>query len=123
MRGASEGSGEEVPVLSTSHPVSMTVVGSFHWGSEAGTAVSEAWGQEPDEEDDMEDEDTFMACQVQVFKANEAEHEAIAWLATNPTCYELVDSGSLVDVDHIIDLFELANPSNPMLGCSWFPLV
>ena len=39
---ASEGSGEEVPMLSTSCPVSMTVVGSFHWGSEAGTAVGEA---------------------------------------------------------------------------------
>ena len=61
---ASEGSGEEVPVSSTSHPVSMTAVGSFHWGSEAGTAVCEAWGQEPDKEDSVEDEDTFMArCQ------------------------------------------------------------
>ena len=33
---ASEGSGEEVPALSTSHPVSMIAVGSFHWGSEVG---------------------------------------------------------------------------------------
>ena len=41
---ASEGSREEVPVLLTSHPVSMTVVGSFHWDLEAGTAVGEAWG-------------------------------------------------------------------------------
>ena len=52
---ASEGSGEEVPTLSTSCPVSMTAVGSFRWGSEAGTAIGEAWGQEP-EEDDVEDE-------------------------------------------------------------------
>ena len=43
--GASEGSGEEVPMSSTSCPVSMTAVGSFHWGSEVGTAVAEAWGQ------------------------------------------------------------------------------
>ena len=57
---ASEGSGDEVPTSSTSCPVSMTMVGSFCWGSEAGTAVGEAWGQEPDEEDDAEDEDTFM---------------------------------------------------------------
>ena len=63
---ASKGSGEEVPTSSTSHPVSMTVVGSFCWGSEAGTAVGEAWGQEPDEEDGVEDEDTFMArCRTQ----------------------------------------------------------
>ena len=48
---ASEGSVEEVPTSSTSRPVSMTAVGSFHWGLEAGTAVAEAWGQEPDEED------------------------------------------------------------------------
>ena len=99
--GVSKGSGEEVPVLLTSHPVSMTVVGSFHWGSEAGTAVGEAWGQEPDKEDDAEDEDTFMTCQVQVFEADEAEREAIKWLAANPTCYKPVDSGSSVDIDHI----------------------
>ena len=105
----SEDSGEEVPVSSTSCPVSMTAVGSFHWGSEAGTAVGEAWGQEPDEEDDVEDEDTFMACQVQVFEVDEAEHEAIEWLAANPTCYEPVDSGSSVDVDCTVDLFELAD--------------
>ena len=41
----SEGSGEEVPALSTSRPVSMTAVGSFRWGSESGTAIAEAWGQ------------------------------------------------------------------------------
>ena len=58
--GASEGSGEEVPMSSTSCPVSMTVVGSFCWGLEAGTAIGEAWGQELDEEDSVEDEDTFM---------------------------------------------------------------
>ena len=106
---ASEGSGEEVPVSSTSRPVSMMVVGSFCWGSEVGTAVGEAWGQEPDEEDGKEDEDTFMACQVQIFEANEAEHEAVEWLATNPTWYKLEDSGSLVDVDRTIDLFRLAD--------------
>ena len=106
---ASKGSREEVPVLSTSHPVSITAVGSFHWGSEAGTAVGEAWGQEPNEEDDVEDEDTFMAHQVQVFEANEAEQEAIEWLVADPTCYKPVDSRSLVDVDHTIDLFELAD--------------
>ena len=106
---ASEGSEEEVPVLSTSHPVSMTAVGSFHWGSEAGTAVGEAWGQEPDEEDGMEDEDTFMAHQVQVFKADGAEREAVKWLAANPTRYEPEDSGSSVDVNRTIDLFELAD--------------
>ena len=106
---ASEGSGDEVPASSTSHPVSMMAVGSFHWGSEAGTAVGEAWGQEPDEEDDAEDEDTFMACQVQIFEADEAEREAVEWLAANPTQYELEDSGSLVDVDRTIDLFRLAD--------------
>ena len=46
----SEGSGEEVPVLLTSCPVSMTVVGSFCWGSEVGTAIGDMWDQEPDEE-------------------------------------------------------------------------
>ena len=106
---ASEGSGEEVPSSSTSRPVSMTAIGSFRWGSEAGTAVGEAWGQEPDEEDDKEDEDTFMARQVQIFEANEAECEAIEWLATNPTRYDPEDSGSLVDVDRTVDLFELAD--------------
>ena len=75
--GVSESSGEEVPTLSTSRPVSMTVVGSFCWGSEARTAVAEAWGQELDEEDGVEDEDTFMACQVQIFKVDKAEWEAI----------------------------------------------
>ena len=57
----------------------------------------------------MEDEDTFMACQVQVFKADEAEQEAVEWLAANPTRYEPEDSGSSVDVNHTIDLFELAD--------------
>ena len=42
----SEGSGEEVPVSLTSCLVSMTVVGSFCWGSGVGTAVGGAWGQE-----------------------------------------------------------------------------
>ena len=37
-------SGEEDPVSSTSCPVLMMAVGSFHWGSEAGTAVGKAWG-------------------------------------------------------------------------------
>ena len=106
---ASKGSGEEVPMSPTSRPVSMTVVGSFHWGSEAGTAVGEAWGQEPDEEDGVEDEDTFMAHRVQIFKADEVEHEAVKWLAANPTRYKLEDSGSLVDVDCTVDLFELAD--------------
>ena len=105
----SEGSGEEVPTSSTSCPVSMTAVGSFCWGSEVGTAVAEAWGQEPDEEDDVEDEDTFMARQVQIFEADEAEQEAIEWLATNPTWYEPKDSRSSVDVDCTVDLFELAD--------------
>ena len=104
-----EGLEEEVPTSSTSRPVSMTAVGSFRWGSEAGTAVAEAWGQEPDEEDGVEDEDTFMARQVQIFEADEVECEAVEWLATNPTRYELEDSGSLVDVDHTIDLFNLAD--------------
>ena len=107
--GASEGSGDDVPTSSTSRPVSMTAVGSFHWGSEAGTAVGEAWVQEPDEEDDAEDEDTFMACQIQIFEADEAECEAVKWLAANPTRYELEDSGSSVDVDCTVDLFKLAN--------------
>ena len=80
----SEDSEAEVPMSSTSRPVSMTAVGSFWWGSEAGTAVGEAWGQEPDEEDGEEDEDTFMAHQVQIFEADEAEQEAVEWLATNP---------------------------------------
>ena len=106
---ASEGSGEEVPPSSTSRPVSMTAVRSFCWGSEVGTAVAEAWGQESDEEDGVEDEDTFMACQVQIFEADEAEREAVAWLAANPTRYEPKDSGSSVDVNHTVDLFELAD--------------
>ena len=105
----SEGSGEEVPVLLTSRPVSMTAVGSFHWGSEAGTAVGEAWGQEPDKEDGVEDEDTFMARQVQIFKVDEAERGAVEWLAANPTRYEPEDSGSLVDVNRTVDLFKLAD--------------
>ena len=71
--GVSDGSAEEVPTLSTSCPVSMTAVGSFRWGSEVGTAIAEAWGQEPDEEDGIEDEDTFMARQVQIFEVGEAE--------------------------------------------------
>ena len=70
---ASEGSGDEVPTSSTSCPVSMTAVGSFRWGSEVGTAVAEAWGQELDKEDGVEDEDTFMACQVQIFEVDKAE--------------------------------------------------
>ena len=107
---ASKGSGDEIPASSTSRPVSMMVVGSFHWGSEAGTAVGEAWGQEPDEEDGVEDEDTFMARQVQIFEVDEAEQEAVEWLAANPTWYELEDSRSSVDVDHTVDLFELADP-------------
>ena len=107
--GASEGSGDEVPMSSTSRPVSMTAVGSFRWGSEAGTAVGEVWGQELDEEDDVEDEDTFMARQVQIFEADEAEREAVEWLAANPTRYELEDSGSSVDVDRTVDLFGLAD--------------
>ena len=107
--GASESSGEEVPTSSTSRPVSMTAVGSFRWGSEAGTAVGEAWGQEPDEEDGEKDEDTFMARQVQIFEANEAEREAVEWLAANPTRYKPEDSRSSVDVDRTIDLFDLAD--------------
>ena len=106
---ASGGSGEEVPVSLTSHPVPMTVVGGFHWGLKVGMAIGEAWGQEPDEEDGEEDEDTFMARQVQVFKAGEAECEAIKWLAANPTRYEPVGSKSPVDVNHTIDLFELVD--------------
>ena len=106
---ASESSGDEVLVSSTSRPVSMTVVGDFHWGSEVGTTVGEAWGQEPDEEDREEDEDTFMARQVQIFEADEAEWEAVEWLTANPTRYEPEDSGSLVDVDRTVDLFELAD--------------
>ena len=81
----SEGSVDEVPASLTSRPVSMMVVGSFRWGSEVGTAVGEAWGQEPDEEDGVEDEDTFMAHQVQIFEVDEAEQEAVKWLAANPT--------------------------------------
>ena len=107
--GASEGSGDEVPTSSTSRPVSMTAVGSFRWGSKVGTAVGEVWGQEPDEEDDAEDEDTFMAHQVQIFEADEAECEAVEWLAANPTRYELEDSGSSVDIDRTVDLFDLAD--------------
>ena len=107
--GASKGSGDEVPTSSTSRLVSMTAVGSFRWGSKAGTTVGEAWGQEPDEEEDVEDEDTFMARQVQIFEADEAEREAVEWLAANPTRYELEDSGSSVDVDRTIDLFKLAD--------------
>ena len=74
-----------------------------------GTAVAEAWGQELDEEDSVEDEDTFMVRQVQIFKADEAEWEAIEWLAANPTRYDPEDSGSLVDIDRTVDLFDLAN--------------
>ena len=49
----SEDPDEAVPVSSTSCPVSMTAVGSFHWGSTAGTMVGKTWGQEPDKEDDQ----------------------------------------------------------------------
>ena len=57
----------------------------------------------------VEDEDTFMAHQVQIFKVDEAEWEAIEWLAANPTRYKPKDSGSSVDIDHTVDLFELAD--------------
>ena len=87
----------------------MTAVGSFRWGSEVGTAIGEAWGQELDEEDSVEDEDTFMARQVQIFEADEAEREAVKWLAANPTQCEPEDSGSSVDIDRTVDLFKLAN--------------
>ena len=106
---ASKDSGEEVPTSSTPCPVSMTVVGSFCWGLEVGTTIAEAWGQEPDKEDGVEDEDTFMARQVQIFEADEAEREAVEWLAANPTRYEPEDSRSLVDIDCTIDLFKLAD--------------
>ena len=95
---AFEGSGDEIPVLSTLHPVSIMAIGSVHWGSEAGITVGEAWGQE-------EDEDTFMACQVQVYEATEAECEALKQMAENSTQYKLVGSESPVDVNHNIDLF------------------
>ena len=57
----------------------------------------------------MEDKDTFMARQVQIFEADKAEREAVTWLAANPTRYEPEDSGSSVDVDRTVDLFELAD--------------
>ena len=66
-------------------------------------------GPESDEEDGVEDKDTFMARQVQIFEADEAEREAVEWLAANPTRYNPEDSGSSVDVDCTVDLFELAN--------------
>ena len=94
---------------STSRSVSMTAVGSFCWGLEVGTAIGEAWGQELDKEDSVEDEDTFMANQVQIFEVGEAEWEAIEWLAANPTRYKPKDSGSSVDVDCTVDLFKLAD--------------
>ena len=50
-----------------------------------------------------------MACQVQIFEVDEAEWEAVEWLAANPTWYKPEDSGSSVDVDHTMDLFELAD--------------
>ena len=50
-----------------------------------------------------------MACQVQIFKADEAECEAIKWLAANPTQYKLEDSRSSIDVDRTVDLFKLAD--------------
>ena len=40
----SKGSGGEVPTSLTSRPISMTVVGSFRSGSEAGTAVGDTGG-------------------------------------------------------------------------------
>ena len=81
---------KEVPLSSTSRPVSMTTVGSFRWGSEAGTAVGEAWGQEPDEEDGIEDEDTFMARQVQIFEADEAECHEIQFLGLISCFHDLI---------------------------------
>ena len=42
-------------------------------------------------------------------EADEAEHEAVEWLAANPTRYEPEDSGSSVGVDHTVDLFKLAD--------------
>ena len=50
-----------------------------------------------------------MACQVQIFEADEAECEAVEWLAANPTRYELEDSRSSVDIDCSVDLFSLAD--------------
>ena len=50
-----------------------------------------------------------MARQVQIFKAGEAEREAVEWLAANPTRYKPEDSGSSVDVNRTVDLFELAD--------------
>ena len=50
-----------------------------------------------------------MARQVQIFEADEAEQEAVEWLAANPTRYDPEDSGSSVDVDRTVDLFELAD--------------
>ena len=46
---------------------------------------------------------------MQVFEADEAEREAVEWLATNPTRYKPEDSGSSVDVNRTVDLFELAD--------------
>ena len=64
-----------------------------------------------------------MACQVQIFEADEAECEAIEWLAANPTRYELEDSGSSVDVDHTIDLFELADRTQSHVWLFLVPLL
>jgi len=105
----SEGSVEEAAVSGSSRPVSMTAVGSFHWGSEAGTAVAEPWDQGVEEaaEEDSEGEVAYYA---QVFEQDRREAEALEWLAANPTQYEPEVSDSSVDVDRTLDLFPKLSP-------------
>jgi len=104
----SEGLGDEEMASATSRPVSMTAVGSFRWGSDAGTVVAEPWGQEEDEEEeDPEDEDLRMAHQIEAYEQREREREALEWLAANPTEYkpEAPDSSFDDDVDRNVALF------------------
>ena len=75
--------------------------------------MGEVQGQE-------EDEDSFMAHWVQVYEATEAEHEALKWLAANPTQHE-VDSESLVSVGCNIDLFPNLAGHDNVPWASWAP--
>jgi hypothetical protein len=88
----------------------MTAVGSFRWGSEAGTAVAEPWDQGEEEEEAAEEiSEGEVAYYAQVYEQDRRESEALEWLAANPTQYEPEDSDSSVDVDRTLDLFpELA---------------
>ena len=51
--------------------------GEFSLGVSGRNCCWQGLGQEPDEEDDVDYEDAFVAHQIQIYKAGEAEHEAL----------------------------------------------